>query len=288
MPHQDQSPKLGPPVDLGVSAGPRPLERTPMTTSRASFDASTIPVTTPVTPSTLYIEEPSILKEPSILNKEEFSVSNERNLVKPGTPIRPRKPVTTTMSEFDSPADTPDNPEEPVTTPVIASIPESTPIDNPDDNLVIPRHPDPRIKLGYLETCEKSEEIKSPMVYGKIDGRIAQIMLDNDYSTYVLSTEFANIGNIPYFPCKPVPVELALRDASQFTLNTQTKKLPMEVGNITQSRASYILPLPSYDAIFGMPFLNGRKLVINSEKGIVTLDDIELPLIRTTRPPVSR
>ena len=66
MPHQDQSPKLGPPVDLGVSAGPRPLERTPMTTSIASFDAPTIPVTnkptnpvtTPVTPSTLYVEEP--------------------------------------------------------------------------------------------------------------------------------------------------------------------------------------------------------------------------------------
>jgi hypothetical protein len=54
----------------------------------------------------------------------------------------------------------------------------------------------------------------------------------------------------------------------------------MEVGNITQSKASYVLPLPSCDAIFGMPFLNGRKLVVHSEKGIVTLDNIELPLVK--------
>ena len=138
VPLQDQLPKLGPPVDLGVSAGPRPLERTPMATSIASFDAPAIPVTnkptnpvtTPVTLSALYIE-------PSILYVKEFSTRNV---------------------------------EEPVTTPVVTS----TPIDNPNDNLVI----------------------------------------------------------------------------------------------------------PSCDAIFGMPFLNGRKLITYPEKGIVILDDIELPLIK--------
>ena len=272
MPLQDQLPKLGPPVDLGVSAGPRPLERTPMTTSIASFDAPTIPVTkeptnpaampvtaatrnpdnpeTPVTPNTLYVEEPSTLY-----------VNKPSTLYEPSTR----------------------NIEEPVTTPVMASAP----VDNPDDNLVIhpekpvtPRHPDPRVRLGYLGINDRPEEVKPPVVYGKIDGRIAQIMLDSGCSTYVLSTDFANAGNIPCFPCKPVPVELAVRNASQFTLNTQTKKLPMEVGSITQSKASYVLPLPSCDAIFGMPFLNGRKLVIYPEKGIVTLDDIEFPLVK--------
>ena len=244
MPHQDQSPKLGPPVDLDVSAGPRPLERTSMTISIASFDAPAIPVTneptnpvtTPVTPSTLYVEEPSSLYEPSTRNVEE-----------------------------------------PVTTPVMAST--SAPVGNPDDSLVIPRHPDPRVTLGYLGINDKPEEVKPPVVYGKIDGCIAHIMLDSGCSTYVLSTDFANAGNTPCFPCKPVPVELAVRNASQFTLNTQTKKLPMKVGSITQSKASYVLPLPSCDAIFGMPFLNGRKLVMHPEKGIVTLDDMELPLV---------
>ena len=259
MPHQDQSPKLGPLVDLGVSAGPRPLERTPMTISIASFDAPTIPITnkptnpvmTSVEPSTLYV------KELSTLYVEESS-----ELV-------------------DEPSTR--NVEEPVMTPVVTS----TPVDNPDDNLVIhpektvtSRHLDPRIKLGYLGIHDRPEEVKPPVIYGKIDGRIAHIMLDNDYSTYVLSTDFANAGNVPCFPCKLVPVELVVRNASQFTLNTQTKKLPMEVGNIIQSKASYVLSLPSCDAIFGMPFLNGRKLIIYSEKGIVILDDIEFPLVK--------
>ena len=118
------------------------------------------------------------------------------------------------------------------------------------------------------------------MVYGKIDGRTAQIMLDSSCSTYVLSTDFANAGNISCFPCKLIPVELAVRNASQFILNTQTKKLPVEVGSIIQSKASHMLSLPSCDAIFGMPFLNDRKLATYLEKGIIILDDIELPLVK--------
>jgi hypothetical protein len=83
---------------------------------------------------------------------------------------------------------------------------------------------------------------------------------------------------------------LAVRNASQFTLSTETKKLPMEVANITQAKASYVLPLSSCDAIFGMPFLNDRKLTIHSEKGIVILDDIESPLVKDNddeRPSIS-
>ena len=38
--------------------------------------------------------------------------------------------------------------------------------------------------------------------------------------------------------------------------------------------------LPSCDAIFGMPFLNDRKLVTYPERSIVTLDDMELPLVK--------
>ena len=119
MPHQDQSPKLGPPVDLGISAGPRLLERAPMTTSIASsFDAPTNLVTTPVItsepskpvnePDNLDddpMDEPVNTGEPDTLNKEEPSVSNERNPVKPGTPVRPRESIHPI--------------EEPVTTPVV-------------------------------------------------------------------------------------------------------------------------------------------------------------------------
>ena len=258
MPHQDQSPKLGSSVDLGVSAGPRPLERTPMTTSIASFDASTIlvtnestnPVTTSITPSTLYIEESSIL----YINKSSILYeSSTRNIEEPN----------------------------------IMFVMTSILVDNPDDNLiiypensVIPRHPDLRMKLGYLGINDRSEEIKLSVIYGKIDGRIAHIMLDSGCNIYVLSIDFANAGNVPCFSCKPVPVELVVWNASQFTLNIQIKKLPMEIDNITQSKASYVLSLPSYDAIFGMSFLNDRKLVIYSEKSIITLDDMKLFLVK--------
>ena len=89
---------------------------------------------TPVTPSTLYVEEPSTPYE-----------SSTRNM------------------------------EEPVTTPIMASTP---PVGNPDDSHVIPRtpyveepvtprHPDPRVKLGYLGICDKPEEVKPPVVYGR-------------------------------------------------------------------------------------------------------------------------
>ncbi len=152
--------------------------------------------------------------------------------------------------------------------------------DNPANKPITPQQPNPRIDLGYLGINDKPEEVKPSVVYGKIDGHTTQIMLDNDCSTYVLSTDFANAGDVPCFPCKPIPVQLAVWNASQFTLNTQTKNLPMEVGTITQSKASYVLPLPSCDAIFGMPFLNDWKLVTYPEKGIVTLDDIELPLVK--------
>ena len=185
--------------------------------------------------------------------------------------MTPASITTSTTTSFMTPAPEPDNP-----------------VDQPDDPVgkpVTPRNPAPRITLGYLGISDKPEEVKPPVVYGKIDGHTSRIMLDSGCSTYVLSTDFANAGSIPCFPCKPIPVELAVRNASQFTLNTQTKKLPMEVGTITQSKASYVLPLPSCDAIFGMRFLNGRKLVTYPKKGIVSLNNVELPLVKDHNEP---
>ena len=128
---------------------------------------------------------------------------------------------------------------------------------------------EPRINLGYLGIHEKPEELRPPVVYGKINGHNARIMLDSGCSTYVLSTDFAQDSNISCYPCKPIPIELAVRNASQFNLDTQTKKLSMKVGTITQSKALYVLPLPGCDAIFGMPFLNGRKLIMHPEQNTI-------------------
>jgi len=111
-------------------------------------------------------------------------------------------------------------------------------------------------------------------------------MLDSGCSTYVLSTDFADENGISCFPCKPIPVQLAVRNAGQFNLDTQTTKLPMEIGTITQSKALYVLPLPGCDAIFGMPFLNGRKLTTNSETNTISIDDLKLPLVEDPHEPI--
>ena len=54
----------------------------------------------------------------------------------------------------------------------------------------------------------------------------------------------------------------------------------MEVGNITQFKALYVSPLSNCDAIFGMPFLNDRKLVTYPDKPVVSLDDMEIPIVK--------
>ena len=105
-------------------------------------------------------------------------------------------------------------------------------------------------------------------------------MLDTGCSTYVLDSSFAQNSNIPCYSCKPIPVELAVRNADQFTLDTQTKKLPMEIGSINQLKALYVLPLPSCDAIFSMPFLKGRKLATNLERNTISINGMELPLVK--------
>src|SRR5256714_15652109 len=103
-------------------------------------------------------------------------------------------------------------------------------------------------------------------------------MLDSGCSTYVLSTDFARNNSISCYFCKPIPVELAVRSAGQFNLDTQTQKLSIEVGKISQAKALYILLLSGCDAIFSIPFLNDRKLTTNSEQGTVSIDNMVLPL----------
>jgi len=136
-----------------------------------------------------------------------------------------------------------------------------------------------KVNLGYIGIDNDPDQAKPPEVYGKINGHPARILLDTGCSTYVLSSDFAKACSIPNFPSKPIPVELAIRDASQYTLNTRTNKLSIEVGEVTLSKAFYVLPLPSYDAILGMPFLNGRKIATHPDKPVVSIDGIEIPLV---------
>ena len=269
------------PVDTGVSAGSISIGTTPTVTSTYS-KSDLLPV--------------PILNDPIDLN----DTTNISNISESDAPVsdlfvtvnletRPYEDIATLIDESNmkEPAEQlkplePLEPLNPLETSNSMALPEPMETRNP-------RRVTSKVKLGYLGTNDTPEEMKPPVVYGNINGRIARIMLDSGCSTYVLSTDFAENSNIPCFPCKPIPVELAVRDAGQFTLNTQTKRLPMEIGTITQSKASYVLPLPGCDAIFGMPFLNGRKLVLHPDKDMITLDDLELPVVkeRTETPRIS-
>ena len=198
-----------------------------------------------------------------------------------------------TLTKLTNPVNDPSD-YEIITNPEHPEHPEipSTSVEEPRNPAEEPRTPEkPRtkisqVKLGYLGIHEKPEEFRPPVVYGKINGHPARIMLDSGCSTYVLSTDFARDSNIPCYSCKPIPVELAVRDAGQFNLDTQTKKLPMEIGKIIQTKAMYVLPLPGCDAIFGMPFINGRKLTTNPERNTVSLDDTMLPLVKNPDEPI--
>src|SRR5204862_7708184 len=61
----------------------------------------------------------------------------------------------------------------------------------------------------------------------------------------------------------------------------------MEVAEITQSKALYVLPLPSYDAIFGMPFLNGRKIVTYPDRPIISIHNMDLSIVKDPDEPIS-
>ena len=112
----------------------------------------------------------------------------------------------------------------PVLAPVMAPVsPNTLEPGTPVRNPVIPRKS--KVNLGYIGIDNDPDQSKPPEVYGKINGYTARILLDTGCSTYVLSSDFAKACGIPNFPSKPIPVELAIRDASQFTLNTRTNKL---------------------------------------------------------------
>jgi hypothetical protein len=243
------------PVDTGVSAGSISIGTTPTVTSTNS-NSDLLPV--PILNNPIDLNDTTNI---SIISESDAPVSDLFDTVNLET--RPYENIATLINEsnMNEPAEQlkPLEPLNPLETSNSMALPEPMETRNP-------RRVTSKVKLGYLGTNDKPEEKKPPVVYGNINGRIARIMLDSGCSTYVLSTDFAENSNIPCFPCKPIPVELAVRDAGQFTLNTQTKRLPMEIGTITQSKASYVLPLPGCDAIFGMPFLNGRKLVLHPDQ----------------------
>src|SRR5271168_718545 len=135
--------------------------------------------------------------------------------------------------------------------------------------------------LGYADIQALPETKEPPAIVGNINGKSARILLDSGCSTYVLSEEFAVHADIRQYPTTPVPIELAVRNASHPTLETQTKRLPMSIGQLKMKKAFYIAPLPRYDAILGAPFVHEFDVRF-PQKPVGVIKGIEVPLIQAT------
>ena len=140
------------------------------------------------------------------------------------------------------------------------------------------------LKLGYVDVQALPDTQEPPSVIGTINGKAARILLDSGCSTYVLSEEFAVHADIRQYPTTPVPVELAVRNASQPTLKTQTKRLSMSIGQLETRKAFYIAPLPSYDAILGAPFVQEFDVRF-PQNPVAVINGMEVPLIQAAMKP---
>jgi hypothetical protein len=139
--------------------------------------------------------------------------------------------------------------------------------------------PNANLNLGYLDIRAPPETKEPPSVFGTINGRSARILLDSGCATYVLSEDFAVNADICQYPTTPVPVQLAVRQPGRTTLETQTKRLSIKIGQFETRKALYIAPLPCYDAILGHPFVHEFDVRFPKENPVALINGIEVPVI---------
>src|SRR5437762_363442 len=129
---------------------------------------------------------------------------------------------------------------------------------------------DLEVRLGYVGTgfhnkLEVPEAKTLLEVIGQIDGKVAKILLDTGCSTYALSTKFATQHGIEEVPIRSRPVDLAVSSAKA-QLAHKTTLLKVKIGDTEVEESLYLLPIPQFDAIIGMPFF------IKNEVDLTELD----------------
>src|SRR5436189_252343 len=120
------------------------------------------------------------------------------------------------------------------------------------------------MRLGYFgvglhDQMEVPEADKLLEIVGQIEGRPAKILLDTGCSTYVLSSSFAKRNGIPGIPMRPRPVDLAVSSA-RAQLTHKTAPLELRIGKTVITKSLYLLPVPQFDAIVGMPFFKQNEI----------------------------
>src|SRR5436305_15019825 len=132
--------------------------------------------------------------------------------------------------------------------------------------------------LGLHDHMEVPEADKLLDVVGQIEGRPAKILLDTGCSTYVLSSSFAKRNGIPGMPMRPRPVDLAVSSA-RAQLTHKTAPLELRIGKTVITKSLYLLPVPQFDAILGMPFFRQNEIdLAGLEMGIVEVNGSKVPI----------
>ena len=145
------------------------------------------------------------------------------------------------------------------------------------------RTSDLEMRLGYFglglhDQMEVPEADKLLEVVGQIEGRPARILLDTGCSTYVLSSRFAERNGIPGIKVRPQPVDVAVSSA-RAQLTHKTEPLELRIGNTVITKSLYLLPVPQFDAIVGMPFFRQNEIdLAGLELGIIEVNGSKVPI----------
>jgi len=137
------------------------------------------------------------------------------------------------------------------------------------------------VRLGYIELQDSEPEADGLLeVISRIDGHDARTLLDTGCSTYVLSEEYvAKMGIRRIMMPQKQPIELAVSNARPIQLTHRTPRLRISIGTTTVEKTFYILPLPHFDAIIGMPFFNENKVDLsNINNGKLGINGCNVPL----------
>ena len=159
---------------------------------------------------------------------------------------------------------------------------------------------DLEVRLGYFglgrhDQLEVPEADKLLEVVGQIEGRPARILLDTGCSTYVLSSRFAERNGISGIGTRSRPVDLAVSSA-RAQLTHKTRPLDLRIGDTAIRKPLYLLPVPQFDAIVGMPFfrenevdlagldigiieVNGSRILITEGDTGKSPGNMEIPII---------
>src|SRR5438046_2255246 len=132
--------------------------------------------------------------------------------------------------------------------------------------------------LGLHDQMELPEGNKLLEVIGQIEGRPAKILLDTGCSTYVLSSSFAKRNGITEIPMRSRPVDLAISSA-RAQLTHKTAPLELRIGKTVITKSLYLLPIPQFDAIVGMPFFKQNEIDLTGlEFGIIEVNGSKVPI----------